>query len=316
MRSYSSLLPALTPEEQATFDRLQYERRNPPKSKKAITTKSSTKTAKDIFTPQSFKDYVGQSDAKDLAKIAVKAALKEKRALPNLMIVGEYGLGKTSLARVILNEMSEPVIMYDGSSINNELPKKGTFIIDEIHNLDPNVADTLNLHLDSGKYHIIGCTNMPGKLPSAFRSRFRTIQLNHYQPEDLKVIARHICERKGIKADSKALDLLSERSRYNARQTIMYLSLIFDMMSVGNKSTLTVEVVNGAFNKLGVDSQGLLPRDRQYIEALPRNRPVGLQYLSAVLGMDSSTIEDEVEPYLLRMGLINRSPRGREKIAG
>jgi len=267
----------------------------------------------DIFSPTSFDDYIGQEAAKDLARITVQAALNERRALPNIMVVGEYGLGKTSLARVIMRAAKLPVVMYDGSSLNKNLPTETTFIIDEIHNLESKVADTLNLHIDSGKYHIIGCTNHPGQLPAAFRSRFRTIQLNPYTPKDLKLIAKKICERKGVKINDGALDILSQRSRFNARQIISYLSMTFDIMSVKGYSQLTTEVVNETLGKIGVDSNGLLPRDRDYLNALP-NRPVGLQFLSAILGLDAVTIEEEVEPYLLRMGLINRGPRGRERV--
>lgn len=269
----------------------------------------------DIFSPGSFDEYIGQESAKDLAKITVQAALNERRPLPNIMVVGEYGLGKTSLAKIIMRAAGVPVVLYDGSSINKEFPDKTTFIIDEIHNLDSNVADTLNIHLDSGKYHIIGCTNYPGQLPSAFRSRFRTIQLTPYTPKDLKLIAQKICKRKKIKATNEALELLSMRSRFNARQVISYLSMMFDIMSVKKYPKLTIEVVNETFGKIGVDNKGLLPRDREYLKALP-NRPVGLQFLSAILGLDDKTIEEEVEPYLLRMGFINRGPRGREKIEG
>jgi Holliday junction DNA helicase RuvB len=269
----------------------------------------------DIFTPQNFGEYIGQDTAKDLATIMVTAANNERRPLPNIMIVGEYGLGKTSLARIIMREAKVPHRMYDGASINSVVPDKGTFIIDEIHNLDSSVADSFNLHLDNGDFHVIGCTNNPGMLPSAFRSRFRTIQLYPYEVKDLKIILQKVCERKNIKYSGDSLELLALRSRFNARQAIMYLSMVFDIMSVSNIHTVNMEVVNETFVKMGVDSRGLLPRDRKYLEILP-NRPVGLQYLSAVLGVDDKTIEEEIEPFLMRMGFIDRTPRGRVKIEG
>lgn len=306
----------LSPEEQKLFEKYLKEG-DLWVTPRSISVKPVKKASVDsIFNPQSFDDFIGQEDAKDLARIMVQAAKNERRPLPNIMLVGEYGLGKTSLARIIMRAAGSPVTLFDGSSLNKELPDQSTFIIDEIHNLDSNVADTLNIHLDNNRYHIIGCTNYPGKLPSAFRSRFRTIHLMPYEPKNLKVIAEKVCARKGIKASKSALELLSLRSRFNARQVIMYLSMIFDVMSVKGYSTLTVEVVNETFGKIGVDSKGLLPRDREYLKVLPKNRPVGLQYLSAMLGIDGKTIEEEIEPYLLRMGFINRTPRGREKIEG
>jgi len=273
-------------------------------------------TIDNLFSPRNFAEFIGQAEAKELAHIMVQAALNERRSLPNIMIVGEYGLGKTSLARLIMRAAQIEERLYDGVSINREFPETGTFIIDEIHNLEPQTADSLNIQLDSGKFTIIGCTNNPGLLPSAFRSRFRTVQLKHYTSKDLKIIARKICQRKGVTYTDHALVLLASRSRFNARQVIMYLSLIFDIMSVHKLHTISAQVVRDAFNRIGVDNKGLLPRDREYLNALPKNRPVGLQYLSAVLGIDEKTIEEEVEPFLLRTGHIDRTPRGRVKIEG
>lgn len=268
----------------------------------------------DVLTPRNFEEYVGQEEAKDLARIMVTAAHNERRPLPCIMVVGEYGLGKTSLARIIMREAGLSERLYDGSSLNGEFPETGTFIIDEIHNLDSSTADRLNIKIDNGSYHIIGCTNNPGELPSAFRSRFRTLQLTPYTPNNLASIAKKVCDRKGITYTKTAIDLISLRSRFNARQAIMYLSLVFDIMSVKGAKQVNLEVVNDAFTRLGVDAKGLLPRDRKYLEILPKSRPVGLQYLSAVLGIDEKTIEEEVEPFLLRMGFIDRTPRGRVKI--
>lgn len=284
-----------------------------PEERKSVTVPMSK--TKDIFSPKNFAEYIGQTDAKDLASIMVRAAHNERRTLPNIMVVGEYGLGKTSLARLIMGAAGLSERMYDGSSINKELPGAGTFIIDEIHNLDSSVADTLNLYLDNNQFHIIGCTNNPGLLPSAFRSRFRMLYLKSYSNKEIALILKNACDRKGVKTTPTAIELLSFRARSNARQATMYLSMVFDVMAVKGITTVTKEVVSETFEKLGVDARGLLPRDRDYLEALP-DRPVGLQYLTARLGIDANTIEEEVEPFLLRLGLIDRTPRGRIKIEG
>ena len=268
----------------------------------------------DIFSPQTFDDYIGQSGAKELAQIMTKAAHNERRPLPCIMVVGEYGLGKTSLARLLLKAAGLPERLYDGSSINTDFPEPGTFIIDEIHNLEPKIADKLNIYIDNGDFHIIGCTNNAGELPSAFRSRFRTLQLESYSSNDLQKIARNVCERKGYSYTNDALELLSLRSRFNARQLIQYLQMVFDILSVKGAERVSVEVVNETLTKLGVDAKGLLPRDRKYLEALSTEQSRGLQYLSAMLGINEKTIEEEVEPYLLRMGFIDRTSRGRIKI--
>lgn len=266
----------------------------------------------DITAPKTFDEYIGQEEAKDLAQMMAGAANKERRALPNIMVVGEYGLGKTTLARLLLGAVGESMRLYDGDSINKGMPEPGTFIIDEIHNLESQTADSLNLLLDNKTHRIIGCTNNPGMLPSAFRSRFKTLQLHSYTINDLTKIIENVVKRKAVVYDTDAIRFIASRSRFNARQAISYLEYMFDYISVNDIKKLTNPVVEKMFKKLGVDEKGLLPRDRQYLEALPKNgRPVGLTYLSAVLGVDGKTIEEEIEPYLLRLSYIDRTQRGR-----
>jgi Holliday junction DNA helicase RuvB len=266
--------------------------------------------------PEKFEDYVGQSEAKDLAQIMAEAANKERRALPNIMVVGEYGLGKTALARLLLKAVGQSERLYDGASINKGTPEPGTYIIDEIHNLNPEVADSLNIQLDQGKHHIIGCTNKPGLLPSAFRSRFRILQLHSYTTDELSSIVEKAAKRKAVKFDRDAIELVALRSRFNARQALTYLDLAFDLKTVNNQATLTLHLVESMFKKVGVDEKGLLPRDRAYLNALKPTTPVGIQYLAAVLGEDATTIEEEIEPYLMRLGYVDRTPRGRINLEG
>lgn len=265
----------------------------------------------DYRQPKSFEDYVGQSEAKERARIMVKAANKEQRALPNIMVVGEYGLGKTALARLLLTAVGQSERLYDGASINKGTPEPGTFIIDEIHNLNSEVADSLNLLLDQGTHHIIGCTNKPGMLPSAFRSRFRTLQLHSYTTKELSSIITRAARRKAVKFDKDAIELIALRSRFNARQAIQYLDEVLDLKVARGRSTVNLALIQAMFKKVGVDEKGLLPRDRAYLEALKPNTPVGIQYLAAVLGEDQTTIEEEIEPYLMRLGYVDRTPRGR-----
>lgn len=266
----------------------------------------------DIFSPRTFDDYVGQKESKSLAKIIVQAAKKENRPLPNVMIVGEYGLGKTSLARLILQEFGKPVTIVDGNSVNKDLPT-GHIIIDEIHNLKDQTADSLNIVLDRGEAHVIGCTTNPGMLPAAFRSRFRTLFLEPYSIVDLADIIRKAITRKGVKANANIIREIAQRSRFNARQATMFLSLIFDLIVVKGESEIRIKTIRDAFERLGVDEKGYLKRDYLYLSAFPEDgRPVGLQSLSARTGMDEDTIKNEVEPYLLRTGMLDITPRGRK----
>jgi Holliday junction DNA helicase RuvB len=270
--------------------------------------------APDIFTPTTFDQYMGQVEAKELARIMVTASRKEKRPLPNILVVGEYGLGKTTLAKIIHREYGIDPVVIDASSINREIPMTGDFLIDEIHNLTPDVADTLNIYLDSGNLRILGCTTDEGQLPSAFRSRFRPLFLQSYSVDDLTSILEAIIKRKGVTATRSTIKMIAARSRFNARQATQYISFIFDYMVVLDQRTITPHLVQEAFAKLGVDDNGFVERDRRFMAALPDDRAVGLQYLAAITGINEKTIEQEVEPYLLRMGKLDRSSRGRIKM--
>ena len=268
---------------------------------------------RDIFTPQNFSEYIGQEDAKALALIMIQAAKKEHRPLPNIMVVGEYGLGKTSLAQLIMREYGEPVRLVDGASVNTALPN-GLIIIDEIHNVANEVADSLNVLIDQNKVHIIGCTTDPGSLPSAFRSRFRVLRLESYDVGNLTEILSRVAARKGITVTREMLTKIAVRSRFNARYALSNLALVFDLLTVKDQTIITQPIALEAFKMLGVDEKGFLTRDYKFMAALSTERAVGLQYLTAMTGLDSKTIEEEVEPYLLRMGLLDRTPRGRIKI--
>jgi Holliday junction DNA helicase RuvB len=306
----------VTPEDSANIEKLWAELYNTPSRIVLPPSVEPPKPKPSIFEPTSFDEYVGQHEAKELAIIMTDAALKEKRTLPNALISGEYGLGKTTLARLIIQRYGKPVTLLDGASVNKEIPY-GLVIIDEIHNLAPEVADTLNTYLDQNKTQVIGCTVNPGMLPSAFRSRFRSLHLTSYTVDDLTTILEKVARRKNVRVPRAILGAIALRSRFNARQAILYLSFIFDLMVVKNQTTITPALAYEAFSKLGVDESGYLERDKRYARAFPDGlnpRAVGLQYLAAVTGIDEKTIEEEIEPYLMRTGVIDRTKQGRIKL--
>lgn len=267
----------------------------------------------DIFEPQNFDEYIGQDRAKALVKIMIEAADKENRPLPNMIIAGSYGLGKTTLAKLILK--GKPYQETTGTAANTRDNFSGYILVDEIHNIRPEICDDINKKLDSGRLRIVGCTTNPGLLPGPFRSRFRVIQLEAYTVEDLTQIQYNAINRKGtITASYALLEEISKRGRSTPRRTLQYLAFIMDLMSVKNEGVLTQETLDEAFDKLGVDNLGLLDIDHRYLNALPTDRPVGLQYLTSVLQIDKDTIEQEIEPYLMQQKLIDRTTRGRYKI--
>jgi Holliday junction DNA helicase RuvB len=257
-------------------------------------------------------EYIGQEHAKELASVMVEAADKEGRPLPNILISGSAGLGKTTLAKLILN--GKTYNFTDGNSANTRERFAGYLIIDEIHNVRPEICDRLNTVLDAGGLRIIGATTNPGLLPAPFRSRFRTLPLVPYTVDDLTKIQYNVVDRKGITAQYRLLEEISKRGRFTPRRTLQYLAFIMDLMAVRDETTLTEQTLLDGLDMIGVDEKGLVEIDHRYLEALPDDRPVGLQYLQAILQTDKDTIEEEIEPYLLQMKLIDRSARGRFKV--
>lgn len=268
-----------------------------------------------FFSPQNFNEYIGQDRAKKIAQVMVAAATMERRPLPNILVDGPYGTGKTSLAKVIFKELGREAKIIDASSLNKIVPPLGRpTIIDEIHNLDPQVADSINILMDAGSTQIIGCTTNPGMLPAALRSRFRNIHLETYTQSQISTILRMVLNRRFIASAQSIIDEISKRSRLNPRMSLNYLAFIFDLMTTRRETSLSAKTVKEAFQTLGVDDHGFVERDYKYMEALQEDRPVGLQYISAIIGVDAKTIETEIEPYLLQTGHIDRMPRGRIKL--
>jgi len=276
---------------------------------------SNKPTEIDPFKPQTLGEYVGQQKAKKIASIMIEAAKKDQRPLPNVLITGQFGQGKTSLARLMADDFDPSILLVDATAVNKEVPQSGTYIIDEIHNLNPDVCDSLNIAIDDSKIHIIGCSTNPGALPAAFRSRFRQIYLEPYSANNISDIVARVLIRKQMNAASGVLREIAIRSRYNPRVALNYLAHILDLATLRGTSTITIPICTTAFEQLGVDKYGFLARDQVYIDAIPVDgRAVGLQYISAVTSIDPQTIEQEVEPYLMQMGLIDRTPRGRVRV--
>lgn len=279
--------------------------------------KDSIPEPSDPFKPQKLEDYIGQDKAKKIVSVIVQAALKDERPLPSTLISGPYGQGKTSLARIMADSYDPKIILLDAATINKNPITKGTYIIDEIHNLGSDICDSLNIRMDNNDIHIIGASTNPGALPAAFRSRFRQIHLEPYTTADIAQIIKNVVDRRKFTIDSARLREIAQRSRINPRAALNYLAHIFDLTTIKNTKVIKAETIKEAFKQLGVDNNGFLNRDYTYIKALPRDgSAVGLQYLSAITSIDAQTIEWEVEPYLLQQGVIDRTSKGRRLILG
>jgi len=270
----------------------------------------------DPFEPSTLDEFIGQEQPKEILKIIIEAANKESRSIPNILLTGAYGHGKTTLAKLIIKESGKNFKIIDGQSAEQclvTLPNI-VYIIDEAHNIPLELADSFNLRIDSGKLNIIACTTNQGVLPAPFKSRFRTIYLGDYEKKDISEILRRAAERKDILIKERVTTKIAERSKFNPRIALSILEFIREITVVKQQKESTIDIVFEAFHKLAIDEKGLTPIDRKYLSVLKTTTPLGLKYLSSVLSVDGSTIEEEIEPYLIKQGLIDRTARGRVRL--
>ena len=294
--------------------------------------------------PQYLKDYIGQEKAKEILKIYIEAAKQRNDALDHVLFYGPPGLGKTTLAGIIANEMgvnlkvtSGPAIEKPGemAAILNNLQEGDLLFVDEIHRLNRQVEEVLypamedyaidimigkgatarSIRLDLPKFTLVGATTRAGMLTAPLRDRFGVIhRLEFYSVEELKLIIQHSARILNVEIDEKGARELARRSRGTPRLANRILKRVRDFAQVKYDGMITEEVANIALDLLDVDKMGLDHIDRNILMTMIEKfsgGPVGLDTLAAAIGEDSGTIEDVYEPYLIKNGFINRTPRGR-----
>lgn len=294
--------------------------------------------------PRYLKDYVGQKDTVEQLQIAIAAAKKRGEPLDHILIFGPPGLGKTTVANIIANEMgvslrstSGPVLekKADLAALLTKLEPHDVLFIDEIHRLNHVIEEFLypamedyqidimlgegpsasSIKLDLPPFTLIGATTKAGSLTSPLFARFGLIErLNYYSAEDLTFIVKRSAQLLGLSIDEDGAREIAQRSRGTPRIANRLLRRVRDYAMVFNNDHVSKDVAHDAIAKLGVDDSGLDRLDTSYLLAIIDKfdgGPVGVDNIAAAIGEDRDTIEDVLEPYLIQQGFVQRTPRGR-----
>ena len=294
--------------------------------------------------PKSWEEYVGQEKTKENLKIIITAAKQRKESPEHLLFYGNSGLGKTTIAHLVANEIGKEIKVTSGPAIERagdlaailtNLEEGSVLFIDEIHRLNrvieeylyPAMEDfKLNLILGRGPmartmemkiphFTLIGATTKLALISSPLRSRFgATFGLNFYNVSDIEKIIQRSAQILNIEAEKNAVNIIARSSRFTPRVANHLLKRIRDFAQVKGDGKITTNITKKALKALGIDELGLIQNDRRILEAIIKKfngGPVGLQALAASTSEEEDTILDIYEPYLMRLGFIERTPRGR-----
>ncbi len=294
--------------------------------------------------PRSMNDYIGQEKVKENLSVFINAAHLRGEPLDHVLLYGPPGLGKTTLSAIIANELgvnfritSGPALERAGdlAALLTNLEQGDVLFIDEIHRLPRTVEEILypamedfaidiingkgqgaaSIHLPLPRFTLVGATTRAGQLSAPLRDRFGVIcRLELYTPEELGQIVQRSADILGISCDHDGSLEIASRSRGTPRIANRLLKRVRDFAQVLNHGAITAEVAKIALDRLEIDELGLDMVDRRMLQAMIQHYnggPVGLDTLAAVIGEEAVTIEDVYEPYLMQLGFINRTPRGR-----
>ena len=294
--------------------------------------------------PKFLNEYIGQDKVKENMKICIEAAKKREQPLDHVLLYGPPGLGKTTLANILANEMNTNIKVTSGPAIEKPgdlaailttLSENDVLFIDEIHRMNRNVEEILypaledftldiiigkgssarSIRLDLPKFTLVGATTRVGSLSTPLRDRFGIInRLELYNTEDLDTIVRRSADILGLTISKDASLEVAKRSRGTPRIANRLLKRVADFGLVLGDGNITLDIARLALNKLEIDNLGLDNTDKKILESIIYNYkggPVGIETLTATIGEESGTIEDVYEPYLMQIGFIARTPRGR-----
>lgn len=297
-----------------------------------------------VLRPKTLSEYIGQTKVKENMKIYIEAAKKREEPLDHVLLYGPPGLGKTTLANIISHEMNSNLKITSGPAIEKpgdlaalltNLSEFDVLFIDEIHRLNKSVEEILypaledftldiiigkgpsarSIRLDLPKFTLIGATTRAGALTTPLRDRFGIVErLELYNSEELTTIVKRSANILEISIENDAAVEIAKRSRGTPRIANRLLKRVRDYASVLGNGTITLDIAKIALNKLDIDDIGLDSIDRRLLTTMIekyKGKPVGIETLATTLGEEVTTIEDVYEPYLIQIGYISRTPRGR-----